>query len=207
MLHLELSQRFPVQQLMNSMGIYYPQYWLQPNAESSFDRYLEIIKAFYCGNNRIIVVGRASKNRTGPILDASLLNFQANMFKMTMMRNCHAAMVCPLEVIPLTAIWRTINRNAMLTHNISEYLKVAEIACVQVLGSVEDERTFSTLSFIKNRLRNRLIVNLELVWPCMHNTSSQCQISLMEQRLLSGKDLSVAMVITRSYWDHYPAGT
>jgi hypothetical protein len=83
------------------------------------------------------------------------------MFKTTMMGNCHAAMVRPLEVNPLTAIWHTINSNAMLTHNISEYLKVAEIACVQVLGSVEDERTFSTLSFIKNRLRNRLTVNLE----------------------------------------------
>ena len=40
-------------------------------------------------------------------------------------------------------------------------MKVVEIAYVQVLGSVEDERTFNTLSFIKNRLRNSLTVNLE----------------------------------------------
>ena len=41
-------------------------------------------------------------------------------------------------------------------------MKLAEIAYIQVLGSVEDERTFSTLSFIKNRLRNRLTTHLEL---------------------------------------------
>jgi hypothetical protein len=40
-------------------------------------------------------------------------------------------------------------------------MKVAEIACVQVLDFVEFERTFNTLSFIKNRLRNSLTVNLK----------------------------------------------
>jgi hypothetical protein len=83
------------------------------------------------------------------------------MFKTTMMGNCHVAMVHPLEVNPLIAIWSTINNNAMLTHNISEYLKAVKIASIQVLGLVEDERTFSTLSFIRNHLRNRLTMNLE----------------------------------------------
>ena len=43
----------------------------------------------------------------------------------------------------------------MLSH-LSEYFKVAEIAIATVLGSVEDERTFSMLSFMKSKLRNRL---------------------------------------------------
>jgi len=34
------------------------------------------------------------------------------------------------------------------------------------MGSVEDERTFSTLKFIKTRLRNRLCEHLDLV-VCM----------------------------------------
>jgi hypothetical protein len=95
------------------------------------------------------------------ILDASKLNFQASMFKTTMMENCHLTMTRPLEVNPFTSIWRTIDNNALLTHNISEYMKVVEIAYVQVLGSLEDERTFSTLSFNKNRLYNSPTMNLE----------------------------------------------
>jgi hypothetical protein len=32
-----------------------------------------------------------------------------------------------------------------------------------VLGSIQDERTFSTLMFMKNKLRNRLTTNLAMV--------------------------------------------
>jgi len=34
---------------------------------------------------------------------------------------------------------------------------------VMVLGSVEDERCLSTLSFIKNKLRNRLVKHLDSI--------------------------------------------
>jgi hypothetical protein len=39
---------------------------------------------------------------------------------------------------------------------ICEYMKVANIVVTDVLGSVEDERTFSTLKFMKLKLRNSL---------------------------------------------------
>ena len=42
-------------------------------------------------------------------------------------------------------------------------MKVDEIAHVQVLGSVEDERTFNSLSFLKSKLRNQLTTHLDLV--------------------------------------------
>jgi hypothetical protein len=35
-----------------------------------------------------------------------------------------------------------------------EYFRLVELAIVMVLGSVEDERTLSTLFFIKSMLRN-----------------------------------------------------
>jgi hypothetical protein len=38
-----------------------------------------------------------------------------------------------------------------------------ELAIITVLGSVEDERTFNTLSFMKNKLRNRLSIHLPIV--------------------------------------------
>jgi len=42
-----------------------------------------------------------------------------------------------------------------------EYYKLAQVAIVQVLGSVEDERCFSSLAFLKNKLRNSLDMHLE----------------------------------------------
>ena len=38
----------------------------------------------------------------------------------------------------------------------SEYLVLAELALVMVPGSVEDERLFSAMNFMKNDLRNKL---------------------------------------------------
>jgi len=38
---------------------------------------------------------------------------------------------------------------------------------VMVLGNVEDERCFSTLSFVKSKLRNKLTTHLDLV-VCMY---------------------------------------
>jgi TorA maturation chaperone TorD len=47
-----------------------------------------------------------------------------------------------------------------LKKHFPEWFKVAELAAVQVLGSVEDERTFSTVTFSKSKLRNRLSEHL-----------------------------------------------
>jgi hypothetical protein len=51
--------------------------------------------------------------------------------------------------------------NALLLSKLSEYMKLAQIAVTAVLGSCEDERTFSTLSFVKSKVRNRLQGNLD----------------------------------------------
>jgi hypothetical protein len=45
-----------------------------------------------------------------------------------------------------------------------EYFKVAKmVAMVQVLGLVEDECTFSTLSFTENKLQNQLVGHLPTI--------------------------------------------
>jgi 2-C-methyl-D-erythritol 4-phosphate cytidylyltransferase len=61
-----------------------------------------------------------------------------------------------VKSLNLTKLWRIIDDSTMLQHGLSEYLKLAEVAIVLVLGSVEDERIFSTLSFMKDKLHNRL---------------------------------------------------
>jgi 2-C-methyl-D-erythritol 4-phosphate cytidylyltransferase len=61
-----------------------------------------------------------------------------------------------VKSLNLTKLWRIIDDSTMLQHGLSEYLKLAEVAIVLVLGSVEDERIFSTLSFMKDKLHTRL---------------------------------------------------
>ena len=42
-------------------------------------------------------------------------------------------------------------------------MEVVEIAHIQVLGSVEDKRTFSTLPHLKIKLRDRFTIHLDFV--------------------------------------------
>jgi hypothetical protein len=42
-------------------------------------------------------------------------------------------------------------------------MNMVKLVLVEVVGSVEDKRCFSTLSFMKSKLQNRLITHLPLV--------------------------------------------
>ncbi len=44
----ELEIMFPTHGVMDTLGILYPQYWLQPKCDPSFAKYLEILKTFFC---------------------------------------------------------------------------------------------------------------------------------------------------------------
>ena len=188
----ELEVRFPSASLMDAFGLVYPQYWMGTTADEDFQRHLDILKEHYGhtkefnsarkGKHSTSIVGPSSKDavvpasethttankdsdgkQSYPVLSISKLDEQATMFKIAMKGNCHAAMQGDLPLNPLTRLWRRIEANSLLRHKLSEYLKIAELAVVTVLGSVEDERTFSTLSFMKNKLRNRLSTHLPLV--------------------------------------------
>ncbi len=49
-----------------------------------------------------------------------------------------------------------------MTKKFNEYIKLVEISMVQVLCSIEDERTFSDLSFMMNKLWNQFTIHLDL---------------------------------------------
>ena len=97
------------------------------------------------------------------LLDPRKLEAEQHLFRVTMIHNVEFA--CTLNPCegsarqiqnPLTKLWRSLVCNKALISNFPEFAKLAEIAIVQVLGSVEDERTFSSLSFLKDKTRNRL---------------------------------------------------
>jgi hypothetical protein len=69
----------------------------------------------------------------------------------------------PFNENPVTYMWRCIYNNSLLWHSLSEFIKVAEIGICLVLGSVQDKRTLSCVTFMKTKVRNRLTTHLPLV--------------------------------------------
>jgi hypothetical protein len=64
--------------------------------------------------------------------------------------------VDPQIVNPFTCLWKVINVFHLLSNIFLEYLKLAKIAMMHVLGSIEDERCFNLVSFLKSKLHNHL---------------------------------------------------
>jgi len=83
-----------------------------------------------------------------------------------MSTNSKKHMEPPFDLNPLTRLWSYQDSCTILRIKIFlEFYKLVEIAIVQVLGSIEDERCFSSLSFLKNKLWNSLDTHLECVVP------------------------------------------
>jgi hypothetical protein len=79
-----------------------------------------------------------------------------------MNHNVEAMMQEPLNVNPIILMWLKIQFSPLLVLKLSEYIKVVEIPMVQNLGSIENERTFNNLTFMKNKLCNGLTTHLNL---------------------------------------------
>ncbi len=79
-----------------------------------------------------------------------------------MSHNVEAVVHEPSNVNLVTRMWLKIQSFPLLVLKLSEYIKVVEIAMVQVLGLIEDERTFNNLVFMKSKMRTRLTTHLDL---------------------------------------------
>jgi len=58
----------------------------------------------------------------------------------------------PMVVNPLTRLWRVINTFQLPSPTFLECLKLAEIAMTHILGSIEDEWCFNSVSFLKDKV-------------------------------------------------------
>jgi hypothetical protein len=85
---------------------------------------------------------------------------------------------CDLNL--LSRLWKKIDSFIIL---IEKLIKLAKIATLQVLESIENERTFSNLSFMKNKLQNQLIIHLVCVLGCLVIIFLFCPISIMMKQL------------------------
>jgi len=69
-----------------------------------------------------------------------------------MKSNSRSAILPPLDVNLLNKVWQVLDNNNNLTNNFGEFLKLAKMAVVHILGSVEDECLFSSVGFLKSEL-------------------------------------------------------
>ncbi len=97
------------------------------------------------------------------ILSLRAMNLQQSNFKCTMKANVVVAMEPPFHVNPFTQLWQILSIFQIPKNFFPEFFNLAEIDVIQVSRSVEDEHTFSTLSFLKSKLWNRLCEHLPIV--------------------------------------------
>jgi len=91
-----------------------------------------------------------------PFIDQDALISQWALFKTCMKSNSRTTMILPYDINPLTKVWQVLDGNHNLMQNFGEFLKLAEIVVVHVLGSIEDERLLSSVGFFKSKLCNNL---------------------------------------------------
>jgi hypothetical protein len=64
---------------------------------------------------------------------------------------------------PFIKMWRLMTTSYILITSFVEYVKLAKLATVQVVGSMVDEQCFSPFTFMKFKLCIRLATHLLLV--------------------------------------------
>jgi hypothetical protein len=73
-----------------------------------------------------------------------------------MIHNVELVMAKTFDKTPIFRLWPKINNSPFLPRMLNEYNKLVENIIVQVLGFVENERTFNNMTYMKNKLQNLL---------------------------------------------------
>lgn len=112
-----------------------------------------------------------------------------------MRSNARVAIDPPYEQNSLTRIWKTLDAATCLNHHILEYLKLVEIAVVQVLGYVENKRVILSIEFLKFKVPANLDIHLQVVIAeCIHNGCICSRTSAMMLYLINGSPAESAIV-------------
>jgi len=117
------------------------------------------------------------------------------MFKLTMKSNAATCMAPPFDLNPLTKMWHLVITFQIFSFSFLKYVKLVELAMVQLIGSMEDERCFSTLAFMKSKLWIGSFPTYHLLCACLHNNSTHCKISHMQIISNNGKELAIDIVM------------
>ena len=112
----------------------FPQYWSLNSKEDYHNRLLNLIREFckFVEFNGVTVNG---------ILDKGLLRQKSGTFARTM-KHQYQLMHNPHEEGLATKLWTVLKQSTLLSEEILEYFKLADLCQTMILGSVEDERVF-----------------------------------------------------------------
>ncbi len=128
------------------------------NCGRNYFSHLSTLKTTFCNPRKI---GGLDQDVL-PLLLTHMLDLHSSHFKMTMLHNYKVTLCEKNQLNPLMRLWCKISTFVVLNLNLSKYIKLIEITVVQVIGSIEDEQTFNTIAFIKNKLHNYLNTHLDL---------------------------------------------
>ena len=103
---------------------------------------------------------KAQGEEIGGILDSSKLYEQETCFAQTM-SDQYLVLAKPIEYGAIIKLWTISHESQFLQENMSKYFKLVDLCQTMILGSVEDERMFSALSFFKSKLRNKVDTNVD----------------------------------------------
>ena len=95
------------------------------------------------------------------------------------------AMEQPHIVNMVIKLWQKLGCNALLLNKLSEYIKLAQIATIVVLGSCEDERTFSTLLFLKSKVKTACREIWTPPFECSAKVGTLSNLSLTTKLIIS----------------------
>ncbi|KAJ9533737.1 hypothetical protein QJQ45_026806 [Haematococcus lacustris] len=151
----DLHSRFLPPKHAKGLAVVYAHYWDRQPSDEDFLERLAIVKARYCMEATL-----ANGQRAPALLDQHKLSAQHLAFVEVM--RCQAehrvelssAAANPPE--ETTKLWRYLVGHPITKADISEYIKLAELALVMTPSSVEEERMFSAMAYLKDDTRNRL---------------------------------------------------
>ena len=122
---------------MNALSVIYSQLWISLDCDAFFPLYMNVLKNVFC------VQKTAREVRLVPALidGCTFKDLQWSIFKLTMKHNAAKVMLEWNNVNLVTRLWLKVVASSILSLELNEYLKLAELATFQILGSVEDERS------------------------------------------------------------------
>ena len=91
------------------------------------------------------------------IIGSQLIDVQSSFFKMSTRSICMWAVEIFGDLSLVTIIWQKLSMNALMASRLYEFHKLAKRIVVKNMGTIEDERVFSTMSFMKTKLRIKLV--------------------------------------------------
>lgn len=146
----DVMHRFPPMPLFQAFTVLYPHTWtdmdtVAPTSEQ-FEQCLDDIKErYYC-----------NKDTCEDMLNEELLDQHARACQTLAPEFVAKAVEAAKDahISEMTAYWRVLSAKPHVRAGISEYFKLVEIAMAMVPGTVEDDRRFSAMDFVKNKRRN-----------------------------------------------------